>query len=108
MGDVAMLTFVVHELPSIPTEEIYKEMYRVLKDDGVLAITDNDPRSPVIQRLPKPIATLMKSTEPFSDQYYAMDMESTLAKVGFVDVETIASDPRHRTIYKETKQSKVN
>ena len=97
--DVAMLTFVVHELPQIPTETIYQEMYRILKKDGVIAITDNDPRSRVIQQLPKPVATLMKSTEPFSDQYYAMNMESTLAKIGFVDIETIASDMRHRTIY---------
>ena len=34
-------------------------MFRLLKPGGTLAITDNDPRSPVIQRLPKPIAMLM-------------------------------------------------
>jgi hypothetical protein len=37
-------------------------MFRVLAPGGTLAITDNDPRSPVIQRLPKPIAMLMVRT----------------------------------------------
>jgi hypothetical protein len=63
-----------------------------------LAITDNDPRSPVIQGLPKPIALLMKSTEPFSDEYFSLDMEAMLEETGFEAVETVATDPRHRTI----------
>jgi len=65
---------------------------------GTLAITDNDPRSPVIQGLPKPIALLMKSTEPFSDQYFTLDIEKVLEEGGFKGVNTVATDPRHRTI----------
>lgn len=33
-------------------------------------------RSPVIQNLPPAIFTLMKSTEPWSDEYYLMDFEA--------------------------------
>lgn len=96
--DVAALTFVVHELPSAATQAIAQEMFRVLRPGGTLAITDNDPRSPVIQGLPKPIALLMKSTEPFSDEYFTLDMERMLEKGGFERVKTVATDPRHRTI----------
>jgi hypothetical protein len=41
---------------------------------------------------------LMKSTEPWADDFYTFDVEATLQKVGFEDVVTVASDPRHRTI----------
>jgi hypothetical protein len=40
----------------------------------------------------------MKSTEPFSDEYFSLDMEAMLEETGFEAVETVATDPRHRTI----------
>ena len=48
--------------------------------------------------LPPALFTLMKSTEPWSDEYYVYDIESALTRAGFSDVITVASDPRHRTI----------
>jgi hypothetical protein len=42
--------------------------------------------------------TLMKSTEPFLDEYYMLDLEETMRQVGFVDVHSILTDPRHRTV----------
>lgn len=39
-----------------------------------------------------------KSTEPFSDEYFSLDMEALLSELGFTAVHTVASDPRHRTI----------
>ena len=48
--------------------------------------------------LPPALFTLMKSTEPWSDEYYVYDIESALTRVGFADVVTVASDPRHRSI----------
>lgn len=47
--------------------DVVQEAARVLKPGGVLAITDNNPKSPVIQGLPPALFTLMKSTVgPFS------------------------------------------
>ena len=63
-----------------------------------MAITDNNPKSAVIQNLPPPIFTLMKSTEPWSDEYYAFDLEQAMRDAGFVDVITVETDPRHRTV----------
>ena len=42
--------------------------------------------------------TLMRSTEPFLDEYYLNDLEATLREAGFVNVQTILTDPRHRTV----------
>lgn len=60
--DVTAASFMFHELPQGISSEIMKEMYRVTAKGGVVAITDNNPRSPVIQGLPPALFTLMKST----------------------------------------------
>ena len=96
--DVVTLQFVIHELPSDVTKTIFQEVLRILRPGGCLAIVDNNPKSPVIQNLPPVLFTLMKSTEPWSDQYYTFDVEKTLQEVGFDYQTTVASDPRHRTI----------
>ena len=82
----------------LPSDVILSEMYRITAPKGVVAITDNNPKSPVIQNLPPVLFTLMKSTEPHSDQYYSYDVESAMRRAGFTEVTTIATDPRHRTI----------
>ena len=40
----------------------------------------------------------MKSTEPWSDDYYTFDIETALADIGFQHIITEATDPRHRAI----------
>lgn len=55
-------------------------------------------RSKTIQNLPPALFTLMKSTEPFSDLYYAMDVEGAMRMAGFAHVETREADHRHRAI----------
>jgi len=96
--DLVTLQFVLHELPNAPTIAIFQEIYRILRPQGYLAITDNNPGSPVIQNLPPVLFTLMKSTEPWSDEYYTFEVENSLEAIGFRLITTQASDPRHRTI----------
>lgn len=96
--DVISCQFIMHELPPEPTRQIAKECMRLLRPGGVIFIVDNDPRSAVIQNLPAPLFTLMKSTEPHSDEYYAFDQEECLREAGFDAVFTTACDPRHRVI----------
>ena len=96
--DVVSCQFILHELPPQPTQKIMEECLKILKPGGVLFLVDNDPKSDVIQNLPPAIFTLMKSTEPHSDEYYAWDQERCLHDVGFVDINTTPSDPRHRLI----------
>lgn len=96
--DVVTLQFVIHELPREATRNICQEALRILRPGGCLAIVDNNPHSPVIQTLPPALFVLMKSTEPWSDDYYTFDVEGALQEVGFDYQTTVASDPRHRTI----------
>ena len=96
--DLVTLQFVIHELPRQATKAIFKEVLRILKPGGVMEIVDNNPASPVIQSLPPVLFTLMKSTEPWSDDYYTFDVEAAIAEAGFVYQTTVASDPRHRTL----------
>jgi hypothetical protein len=61
-------------------------------------MTDNNPKSAVIQNLPPALFTLMKSTEPHSNEYYTIDIEGMLTEIGFEHVHTEQTDPRHRTV----------
>mgnify|MGYP002777302852 CR=1 FL=1 len=96
--DLVTLQFVTHELPRTATHAIFQEAWRLLRVGGALAIVDNNPKSPVIQSLPPVLFTLMKSTEPWSDDYYTFDLETAMQTIGFAQVTTVDSDPRHRTI----------
>ena len=96
--DLVTLQFLIHELPRQATVKIFEEVLRILKPGGVMAIVDNNPASAVIQNLPPVLFTLMKSTEPWSDDYYTFDVEEAIKQVGFNYQTTVASDPRHRTI----------
>ncbi|NET39221.1 MAG: methyltransferase domain-containing protein [Cyanothece sp. SIO1E1] len=96
--DLVTLQFLIHELPRQATREIFQEALRILRPGGCLALVDNNPKAPVIQSLPPVLFTLMKSTEPWSDDYYTFDVEATMQAVGFEHQATVASNPRHRTI----------
>jgi SAM-dependent methyltransferase len=96
--DLVALQFVTHELPRTAAQAIFQEALHLLRPGGCLAIVDNNPKSPVIQNLPPVLFTLMKSTEPWSDDYYTFNIEDALEAIGFESIITVASDPRHRTI----------
>ncbi len=92
------LQFVCHELPQHATRAVVKEAARLLKPGGVLVMVDQDPDSSVLKSLPAAIATLLKSTEPYIEEYFSLDMSATLMQAGFRDLRITACDPRHRVI----------
>jgi ubiquinone/menaquinone biosynthesis C-methylase UbiE len=96
--DLITLQFVIHELPHQASAEIFEEIHRLLVEGGSIALVDNNPQSQVIQNLPPVLFTLMKSTEPWSDDYYTFDVEAALQAAGFINITTCESDPRHRTL----------
>ena len=96
--DLVSISFMFHELPQLPMQNILNEMFRITSVGGVIALTDNNPRSRVIQNLPPALFTLMKSTEPWSDEYYSFNLEEAMREAGYVDVYYSESDPRHRTL----------
>lgn len=96
--DLITLQFVCHELPAEATAAVLREAARLLRPGGVLAMVDQDPQSPTIRAMPAPLATLLKSTEPYLAEYFALDMEAALRQVGFTDIRCVASDHRHRVL----------
>ena len=96
--DLISLQFVCHELPQQATHAVLQEAARLLRPGGVLVMVDQDPASSVLQRLPAPVATLLKSTEPYIEQYFSLDMPLALQQSGFRDLSISACDPRHRVI----------
>ena len=96
--DLISLQFVCHELPQSATRAVLAEAARLLRPGGVLVMVDQDPASSVLQKLPAPVATLLKSTEPYIEEYFGLAMEEALASAGFHALQVRACDPRHRVI----------
>jgi len=44
------------------------------------------------------VATLLKSTEPYLEEYFGLAMEAALASAGFHALQVRACDSRHRVI----------
>ncbi len=96
--DFVSVQFVAHECPAHVLVNLVAECRRLVRPGGMVLIADNNPRSKVIQNLPPVLFTLMKSTEPWSDEYYAFDLEAEMRQVGLQGVVTEESDPRHRAV----------
>ncbi|CAI9754914.1 unnamed protein product [Fraxinus pennsylvanica] len=96
--DIVSVAYVFHECPERAIKNIVKEAFQLLRPGGTFAVTDNSPKSKILQELSPVLFTLMKSTEPFLDEYYLTDLEGTMREIGFVNVQTVMTDPRHRTV----------
>ncbi len=96
--DLVSLFLMCHELPQTATLEIFQEAWRLLRPQGYLAIMDMNPQSPVYATMPTYVFTLLKSTEPYLDEYFSLDMAQTLIQCGFTDPYIEANTHRHRTI----------
>ncbi|CAN4087270.1 unnamed protein product [Withania somnifera] len=96
--DLVSIAYVFHECPERAIRNTVKESFRLLRPGGTIAITDNSPKSKILQELPPVLFTLMKSTERFLDEYHLTDLERVMKKTGFANVQTVLTDPRHRTV----------
>lgn len=96
--DLVSACLIFHELPQSAAKAIIQEAHRLLRPGGHLAIMDMNPRSEVIQKMPPFVFTLLKSTEPYLDDYFTLDIEAALAVAGFERPVITFNSPRHRTI----------
>ncbi|KAL9263393.1 Demethylmenaquinone methyltransferase-like protein [Drosera capensis] len=96
--DLVSISYVIHECPARATVNLVREAFRLLRPGGTIVITDNSPKSKILQNLSPVLFTLMKSTEPFLDEYYLLDLEGSMREAGFTNVRTVLTDPRHRTV----------
>lgn len=96
--DLVSIFLMCHELPQAATLEIFQEAKRLLRPQGHLAIMDMNPQSTIYAQMPPYIFTLLKSTEPYLDDYFSLDITETLIKAGFQSPIIIPNTARHRTI----------
>jgi ubiquinone/menaquinone biosynthesis C-methylase UbiE len=101
--DLVSLFLICHELPQAATLQIFQEARRLLKPGGHLAIMDMNPASEIYGQMPPYILTLLKSTEPYLDQYFSLEIDRTLQTAGFQAPTITANSPRHRTIIAPTQ-----
>ncbi|WCJ30940.1 Demethylmenaquinone methyltransferase [Euphorbia peplus] len=96
--DLVSVAYVFHECPERAIIGILREAFRLLRPGGTIALTDQAPKSKILQELSPVLFTLMKSTEPFLDEYYTTDLEGRMKEAGFVNIQSLLTDPRHCTV----------
>jgi ubiquinone/menaquinone biosynthesis C-methylase UbiE len=96
--DLVSACLLFHELPKSAAIDILKEARRLLRPGGHLAIMDMNPSSEIYVKMPPYILTLLKSTEPYLDQYFGLDFENAIVEAGFSKPTLTCNTPRHRTL----------
>jgi ubiquinone/menaquinone biosynthesis C-methylase UbiE len=96
--DLVSLFLVCHELPQTATREIFREARRILKPGGHIGIMDMNPASEIYSQMPPYILTLLKSTEPYLDRYFTLEIDRALQEAGFQAPQIVANSPRHRSV----------
>ncbi len=96
--DLVSAFLLFHELPQSAAREILTEIRRLLRPNGYLTIMDMNPQSEVYRKMPPYILTLLKSTEPYLDEYFTFDLEQELPAAGFQAPTISYNSHRHRTI----------
>jgi ubiquinone/menaquinone biosynthesis C-methylase UbiE len=101
--DLVSAHLLFHELPQFAAKAILQEARRLLRPGGHLAIMDMNPNSEIYAKMPPYILTLLKSTEPYLDQYFKLDLEQAIYAAGFAQPTVICNSPRHRTVIAQTR-----
>ncbi len=96
--DLISLFLICHELPQTATRQIFQEAKRLLKPGGHIAIMDMNPQSEIYSQMAPYILTLLKSTEPYLDRYFTLDISQALVDAGFENPTITPNTPRHRTV----------
>lgn len=101
--DLISTFLMYHELPQSATQQIFQEARRLLRPGGYLALMDMNPQSEIYGKMPPYIFTLLKSTEPYLDEYFTLDIEQALIEAGFQAPTITCNSPRHRTVIARVK-----
>ncbi|WP_126147640.1 class I SAM-dependent methyltransferase [Synechococcus elongatus] len=96
--DLISACLVFHELPAQAAQDILKEARRLLPVGGHIALMDMNPQSDVFAKMPPYILTLLKSTEPYIDEYFSLDLDAVFQAAGFTTPTRICNSPRHHTL----------
>ncbi len=102
--DLVSACLLFHELPQTAAIQIIQEARRVLRPGGYLALMDMNPKSTIYAQMPPYILTLLKSTEPYMDDYFSLDLERAIAQAGFSEPTLTSNTPRHRVLVAKIKR----
>jgi SAM-dependent methyltransferase len=93
-----------HEMPQDATRRIFREARRLVAPGGAFAFMDMNPAAHAYSTMPAYLMTLLKSTEPYLDQYFALSVEDELRSAGFDEVSVTQCSPRHRAVIARARQ----
>lgn len=96
--DLISAFLMFHELPQSAAKNIISSASKLVKKGGYFAIMDMNPQSDNYQKMPRYVLTLLKSTEPYLDEYFTLDISSVFVKFGFSTPKIISISSRHRAI----------
>lgn len=96
--DLISVCLLFHELPQTASLALLQEGRRLLKPGGHFCFMDMNPQSEAHSKMPPYILTLLKSTEPYIDQYFSLDVRQAFEQAGFATPTITPNSPRHRTV----------
>ncbi len=96
--DLVSACLMFHELPQTAAIAILQEARRLLRPGGYLAVMDMNPHSETLLKMPPFVFTLLKSTEPYLDEYLTLDWPQAMATAGFAPPQVFINSPRHHTL----------
>jgi ubiquinone/menaquinone biosynthesis C-methylase UbiE len=92
--DFVISNFLFHELPEKAAKNIIEESYRLLNNNGVIAIVDIDPNNLKAQLSGNMFRKwAFEVTEPHIYNYYKRDTIKMLQEAGFVNIRKNSNDP---------------
>jgi ubiquinone/menaquinone biosynthesis C-methylase UbiE len=104
--DLVSIFLLFHELPQTATKAVLKEAKRLLRPGGYVAFMDMNPKSEIYAQMPTYILTLLKSTEPYLDEYFSLDIEQAFIEAGFEKPTISINTHRHRTVIAKPSMAK--
>jgi ubiquinone/menaquinone biosynthesis C-methylase UbiE len=96
--DFVSACLVFHELPQTAAIAIIQEARRLLRPGGHFAIMDMNPACETFAKMPPFVFTLLKSTEPYLDEYLSLNFDEVFPAKGFSRPKIFFNSPRHRTL----------
>ena len=92
--DLIVCNFLFHELPKEASQNMLVELYRLLKNNGLLVIMDMDPKNLDKQLNNNPFRKwAFESTEPHIYDYYLRDTTKMMENTGLQCVQKFKNDP---------------
>eukprot|EP00557_Chaetoceros_sp_GSL56_P013700 CAMPEP_0176481446 /NCGR_PEP_ID=MMETSP0200_2-20121128/2823_1 /TAXON_ID=947934 /ORGANISM="Chaetoceros sp., Strain GSL56" /LENGTH=540 /DNA_ID=CAMNT_0017877649 /DNA_START=117 /DNA_END=1739 /DNA_ORIENTATION=- len=109
--DAVNISLVIHELPIHVTLQVCQEALRILKPGGQLYISEMDFDSPAYaaQRENAMLFSLLRSTEPYLDEYAdGVDQVRDYLRLNCQSVKITAATGRHFALVATKKEKKKN